>query len=250
MHPSNLGRRRGRRVERLEYTGEGLDPATLPQAPWLVVEEWVRAAHQRALERGDVPEPGAMSLATVDADGAPDVRTLLCRDLSPEGLRFYTSLVSTKAEQVRADPRVAIAWTWAGMFRALRFRGVAEELPRQDVDAYFQQRPYGARISAHASQQSHPLDTPAELQEREAALAARWPDRGSARDVPTPDHWGGYLVRPYQVEVWTGRPSRLHDRWRWTLTEPLDPTRPAGEQRARLLPLDDETAWERVLLQP
>ncbi len=250
MHPSDLGRRRGRRLERLEYTGEGLDPGSLPLAPWAVVNEWVAMAHQRALERGDVPEPGAMALATVDAEGAPDVRTLLCRDVSPEGLRFYTSLVSAKAEQMASDPRVAVSWTWPGMFRALRFRGVVEELPREDVTAYFQQRPWGARISAHASRQSHALASHAELTEREAELAARWPDSGRRDDVPTPDHWGGYLIRPYQVEVWTGRQSRMHDRWRWSLIEPLDQTRPAAEQTRLLLPLDDETAWATTLLQP
>lgn len=250
MHPSDLGRRRGRRLGRLEYTGEGLEPDHVPAAPWDVVQEWVHAAHHRALEKGDVPEPAAVALATVDADGAPDVRTVLCRDVSTDGLRFYTSLVSAKAEQMAADPRVALTWTWPSMFRALRFRGVAEELPRDEVTAYFRQRPWGSRISAHASRQSHPLADRAELVAREAELAGRWPDRAREDDVPTPDHWGGYLVRPYQVEVWTGRQSRMHDRWRWTLTEPLDLTRPVADQGDLLLPLDDETAWTHLALQP
>ncbi|WP_374928586.1 pyridoxamine 5'-phosphate oxidase [Kytococcus sedentarius] len=250
MHPSDLARLRGRRLQRLEYLGEGLDPASLPVAPWAVVNEWVSMAHHRALERGDVPEPGAMALATVDADGAPDVRTVLCRDVSPEGLRFYTSLVSAKADQIGHDPRVAITWAWPGMFRALRFRGVAQELPREDVTAYFQQRPWGARISAHASLQSHPLGSRAELVAREEELAAQWPDRSRRDDVPTPDHWGGYLVRPYEVEVWTGRQSRMHDRWRWELVEPVDHTQPAAGQRGLLLPMDDDTAWTHSLLQP
>ncbi|WP_462418506.1 pyridoxamine 5'-phosphate oxidase [Kytococcus sp. Marseille-QA3725] len=250
MHPSDLGRRRGRRLERLEYTGEGLDSDQIPDAPWGVVKEWIHTAHHRALERGDVPEPGAVALATVDADGAPDVRMVLCRDVDTDGLRFYTSLVSAKAEQIAADPRVAVSWAWPGMFRALRFRGVAEVLPREDVTAYFQQRPWGARISAHASQQSHPLQDRRTLARREAELAERWPDRARQDDVPTPEHWGGYLVRPYQVEVWTGRQSRMHDRWRWQLTEPIDLRAPVEEQRALLLPMDDVTAWMHTLLQP
>lgn len=250
MHPSELARRRGRRLERLEYTGEGLDPESLPPAPWSVIDEWVSAAHHRALERGDVPEPAAIALATVDADGAPDVRTVLCRDIAPQGLRLFTSLVSAKAEQIAADPRVAVTWTWPSMFRALRFRGVAEELPRDQVDEYFRQRPWGARIGAHVSRQSHAMATRQELVDRQAELTTRWPDRSRPDDVPTPGHWGGYLVRPYQVEVWTGRQSRLHDRCRWELAEPLDPTQSAADQRALLLPLDDETAWTRTLLQP
>lgn len=269
MDPSDLPADRSRRVQRLEYAGEALDVDALPTAPWALVEDWVRVAHERAVSgtsraggrrvgaRVDgvgptVIEPAALELATVDADGAPDVRTVLCRDISPEGLQLFTSLVSAKARQIQHEPRVAVTWTWPGIFRALRFRGLAEELPRDVVDEYFRNRPWGARIGAHASRQSHPLENRDELVAREAELVARWPDTGAETDVPTPEHWGGFLVRPTSVEVWTGRVSRLHDRWRWVQPEAVGGTggpRP-GLQGGDLAPLDDDAAWTRTLLQP
>ena len=188
--------------------------------PWSVIDEWVLAAHHRALERGDVPEPAAIALATVDADGAPDVRTVLCRDVSPQGLRLFTSLVSAKAGQIAADPRVAVTWTWPSMFRALRFRGVAEELPRDQVDEYFRQRPWGARIGAHVSRQSHAMATRQELVDRQAELTTRWPDRSRPDDVSS-----GLLSDSPASSPPAGRPASLS-----RCSEACTPRRPSSSR--------------------
>ena len=222
--------------ERRDYEGEGLPEGDLPPAPYPLVGAWVEQAVSRDVERGDVPEPGAMSVATVDATGMPDVRTVLMRFLDARGPGFVTNLDSAKGEQLRANPGVAVALTWPSMFRAIRFRGVAELVAREEVTAYFQQRPWSSRISAWASRQSAPLPSRQQLERTFEQYAARYPDRGSPDDVPVPEHWGGVRVRAAAVEFWAGRRDRLHDRVRFV-------RRGAGD-------LADETAWTTGRLQP
>lgn len=221
---------------RQEYDGEGLSEDSAPEAPLEIVEAWIEAAVERAAERGDVAEPTAMSVATVDADGVPDVRTVLLRGLDHRGPAFYTSTRSTKGRQLAANPGVAASLTWPSMYRAVRFRGYAELLPEDEVLAYFRSRPWGARIGAHASAQSEPVPDRATLEAAYAEAAARYPDTGSPDDVPVPEGWGGYRVVADRVELWAGRPSRLHDRLVWERVGP-------GA-------LDDPTAWRRVRLAP
>lgn len=223
-------------VERVDYTGEGLSEEQAPDAPLPVIEAWVDAAVARGRESGDVPEPTAISVATVDADGMPDVRTVLMRYLDATGPAFFTGLTSAKGQQVAANPVMAAALTWPSMYRAIRFRGRAHELSRALVADYFTSRPYGSRISAHASMQSSPVAGRAELEQAYRECELRWPDRGGSRDVPVPERWGGYRLVPDIVELWAGRRSRLHDRIVW------ERTGPGG--------LDDPQAWRRRRLQP
>ncbi|WP_265443654.1 pyridoxamine 5'-phosphate oxidase [Flexivirga meconopsidis] len=199
-------------IKRWDYAGEGLDESELPPAPWAVVERWVDDARIRQEERGDVPEPDAISVATVDGAGQPHVRTVLLRYLTPAGPGFYTNLQSRKGLDLQANPRIAAALTWPAMYRAIRFVGTAQELDRETVTEYFQSRPYGSRIGAWASRQSEPASGRIELEDAVAAYERKWPDTGSADDVPLPVHWGGYAVRCDEVEFWAGRASRLHDR--------------------------------------
>src|SRR5450756_2610241 len=133
---------------RREYHGEGLTESELAATPWEQARVWVDDAVYRAAERDDVPEPLAMSLATVDAAGRPDVRAVLLRFFDPAGPGFVTSLESAKGTQIAGNPQVAAALVWAGMYRAIRFRGTANPLGRGEVERYFGERPWGSRISA------------------------------------------------------------------------------------------------------
>lgn len=199
-------------VARWDYDGEGIDEAMLPGDPWTAVTAWVEDARERSLRGDDVPEPDAISVATADASGQPHVRTVLMRYLSPHGPGFYTNLDSAKGRDLAANPLISAALTWPAMFRAVRFTGSAEQLPREVVTQYFQTRPYGSRIGAWASWQSQPIADRAGLEQRTQELMRRWPDTDSEDDVPLPDFWGGYLIRCAEIELWAGRRSRQHDR--------------------------------------
>lgn len=228
---------RGRR----DYTGEGLSEAEHAAAPLTQIRAWVGAAQARNEAEGDVPEPLALSLATVDADGLPDVRTVLMRFLDARGPGFVTGTTSAKARQLAANPGVAASLTWPSMFRAVRVRGVIEALDTEEVRHYFAQRPWGSRISAWASHQSDPVEGREVLDRAFAEYAERWPDTGEPDDVPVPEHWGGYRIRVSALEFWAGRRDRLHDRFR---VEPVSGT----AQPAPLL--DDAAAWRWRRLQP
>ncbi len=197
---------------RTDYDGAGLMESQLVSPPLEQIRLWVEQASDRQRDYADVPEPMALYVATVDADGQPDVRTVLMRMLESRGPGFLTNLDSAKGEQIRANDRVAAALVWPSMFRAVRFRGVAAPIEREQVHGYFRSRPWASRISAWASDQSRPAQSRAELEQRHTELAERFPDHGSPDDVPVPERWGGYWVLPHRVEFWAGRPDRLHDR--------------------------------------
>ena len=205
---------------RVDYDGEGISEDGLLPPPLAQARAWLDAAVERAASSGDVPEPTAVSVATVDAGGLPNVRTVLLRVLDERGVGFYTGLTSTKGRELAAHPAAAVSLTWPSMYRAVRFRGPVSELGREEVAAYFRSRPWGSRISAWTSRQSEPVGSRAELEAEYERLAARWPDTGSADDVPVPDAWGGYLVTPDEVEFWGGRRNRLHDRLVFTRVGP------------------------------
>jgi len=137
-----------------ENHGDGLTESGLTATAWEQVRLWVDDAVRRGAERGDVPEPTALSVATVDAAGRPDVRTVLMRFFDPSGPGFLTNLGSAKGEQIAGNQAVAAALVWPAMYRAVRFRGSARQLGREEVGQYFAQRPWGSRISAWASRQS------------------------------------------------------------------------------------------------
>ncbi|MGL5861355.1 MAG: pyridoxamine 5'-phosphate oxidase [Phycicoccus sp.] len=199
-------------VHRVDYTGDGVTEAELPPAPLDQVQAWVDAAVRRAESEGDVPEPTALAVATVDDGGRPNVRTVLMRVLDGRGPGFFTATTSAKGRELAGSPAVAAGLTWASMFRAVRFRGVAEPLDAEEVERYFTSRPWGSRISAWTSQQSEPVASREHLQAEYDRRAAEFPDHGQADDVPVPPFWGGYRIRCTEVEVWAGRRNRLHDR--------------------------------------
>jgi pyridoxamine 5'-phosphate oxidase len=163
--------------------------------------------------REDVPLPEAMTLATVDADGAPDARMVLLKGFGPDGFRFFTNYDSVKGGQLMANSRAALILYWRELDRQVRIRGSVERLPEEDSDAYFASRPRDSRIAAAVSPQSRPIERE-DLDRRYAELA----DELGEGDPQRPAHWGGYLVRPEAIEFWQGRDSRMHDRFRYVKT--------------------------------
>lgn len=199
-------------AEHVDYDGEGLSEEQLAATPLEQAQRWVLAAQRRSRDSGDVPEPTAMAVASVDAHGRPDVRTVLLRFLDASGPGFVTNLESTKARQLAANPGLAASLTWPAMFRSIRFRALARPLDQGEVRSYFGSRPWASRISAWASRQSAPVPSRAQLEEAYARYAEQYPDHGAADDVPLPPYWGGYRLDCDEVEFWAGRRNRLHDR--------------------------------------
>lgn len=230
-HVSDLSR-----YPRTDYDGEGIDASTVAATPWLQIRTWVTEAVAAAEVTPGFAEPTAVSVATVDATGLPNVRTVLARFLDDRGPGFVSSRHSTKAAEIAASPHLALAYTWPGLFRAIRFRGVAEPIAVDELLTYWRTRPYGSQIAACASLQSHPIDSRAALEEAFAAWESRYPDTGEDDAVPMPEDFCGWRVRANEVELWAGRRSRLHDRIVYTRV---------GDGT-----LDDAASWALTRRQP
>ena len=174
--------------------------------PLALFADWLALASQH-----EPNDPNAVSLATVDADGMPDVRVVLLKEVEPDGaggFTFYSNDESSKGRQLSANPRAALAFHWKTIRRQVRVRGPVERVEADIADAYFASRSRGAQIGAWASQQSRVLDDPERLVDRVGDYESIY----EGRDVPRPDFWGGYRVVPQTIEFWVNRPFRLHDR--------------------------------------
>lgn len=192
---------------RVSYDGPGLLESDLATTPLRQFQIWYDEAGAQG-----VLEPNAMTLATVDLAGLPSARTVLLKDAGPRGFTFFTNRSSRKGSELAARPAAAFVLPWISLQRQIAVRGTVEQVPDQASYEYFATRPWGSRIGAWASHQSRPVPDRSSLEERWAQLAARYPDHGRPDDVPLPPFWGGYLIRPSEVEFWQGRPSRMHDR--------------------------------------
>jgi pyridoxamine 5'-phosphate oxidase len=152
-----------------------------------------------------------MTLATVDADGAPNARMVLLKGFGPDGFRFFSNYESAKGRELASDPRAALVVYWRELDRQVRARGKVERLSAPDSDAYFASRPRDSRIAAAISPQSRPI----EREELDRSYQELVSELGEA-DPSRPEYWGGYLVRPEAIEFWQGRDSRMHDRFLYT----------------------------------
>jgi pyridoxamine 5'-phosphate oxidase len=185
--------------------------------------EQFRDWYERA--EGVVPLAHAMTLATVDADGAPDARMVLLKGFGPDAFRFFTNLSSAKARQLEATPRGALVIYWRELDRQVRIRGPVGPLPAAASDEYFAARPREAQVGAWASPQSEPLPDRAALDARVDEVEERF----SGAEIPRPPFWGGYALRPEEIEFWQAQAARLHDRFLYT-------RRDDGWRRERLAP--------------
>lgn len=171
--------------------------------PFALFATWYAAA-----EKSEPNDPNAMSLATVDADGLPNVRMVLLKDYDPSGFVFYTNFESQKGTEILASGKAAINFHWKSLRRAVRVRGLAERVSDAEADAYYTSRPRDSRIGAWASQQSRPLESRFALEKAVAKYAATY----ALGHIPRPPHWSGFRIRPLYMEFWQDRPFRLHDR--------------------------------------
>ncbi|WP_245578920.1 pyridoxamine 5'-phosphate oxidase [Cucumibacter marinus] len=171
--------------------------------PFAVFDAWLAEA-----ERTEPDNHNAMSLATVDADGLPDVRIVLLKARTDEGFTFFTNFESAKGRELLGQPRAALNFYWKSSARQIRIRGTVEPVPDATADAYFATRPRGSQIGAHASIQSRALESRQALIDRVRDLETRF----EGADVPRPDHWSGFLVTPLYIEFWQNGEFRLHDR--------------------------------------
>lgn len=204
---------------RKSYERAELDEAAAALRPLMQFETWL----QQAIE-AQLPEPNAMTLATVGADGRPSTRIVLIKGVDERGLSWYTNFNSRKGQELAANPVAALQFHWVELERVVRIEGRVEKIDDAEADAYYASRPLDSRIGAWASPQSQVISSRAVLVAQAARYAAQF-----ALSPPRPPHWGGYRLLPDGWEFWQGRKSRLHDRLRYKLVD-------GHWQRERLAP--------------
>jgi len=183
-----------------------LDADKLDIDPYQLFDSWFAEAKE-----AEINDPDAMAIASVDSSGMPSVRMVLLKEIVPEGFVFYTNYTSRKSAELLATGKAAFVMHWKSLRRQVRVCGQIEKVSAAQSDAYFNSRPRGSRVGAWASDQSKPLATRQILQDAVADVEANY-----GEDIPRPPHWGGFLIKPDEIEFWADGEYRLHDRFRYT----------------------------------
>jgi pyridoxamine 5'-phosphate oxidase len=192
------------------------DTPPIEHPVWLTSGDFTQADEPLALfaawmaeaVKSEPRDPNAMALATIGADGIPDLRMVLMKGFDQQGFVFYTNTGSQKGRELKADPKAALLFYWKTLNRQVRLRGPVETVTDAEADAYFATRPRGAQIGAWASKQSEPLESRLAFEKAIALYTAKF----GIGAVPRPPHWSGYRIVPMAIEFWHDRPFRLHDR--------------------------------------
>jgi pyridoxamine 5'-phosphate oxidase len=192
---------------RRDYSLDGLRRAHLDPDPIRQFLEWLHAAHAQNL-----PEPNAMTLATVDSEGVPWTRTVLLKICDERGFVFFTNYEGGKARHLAENPNAALTFWWPALQRQVNIVGSVEKTSREESEEYFRSRPAKSQLGAWASRQSEVIASRRDLEQRfEEAY-----ERFGEENIPLPPSWGGYRLQPRSIEFWQGQQSRLHDRLRYT----------------------------------
>ena len=195
---------------RKEYKAGRLSNNVLTEHPVDLFESWLNDAIN-----AELPDPNAMTVATVDASGQPSQRIVLLKDVGKDGFVFYTNLGSRKAKDIALNPKISLHFPWYFLERQVRVNGTAKALSRTEVAKYFLSRPKDSQLGAWASQQSQPIST----RELLVTQFAQMKEKFAKGQVPLPDFWGGFRVEPQQIEFWQGGEHRLHDRFEYNKQE-------------------------------
>ncbi len=191
---------------RREYARARLDEKDVSHDPIVEFARWFAEAQE-----AQVGEPNAMTLATTTVDGSPSARVVLLKGFDQRGFVFFTDYRSRKGAELEANPRAALVFFWVELERQVRITGTVERTSNKESEAYFQSRPLGSRLGAWVSHQSRVIPGRAQLESGLREVEQRFAEG----EIPLPPHWGGYRVRPQEIEFWQGRENRLHDRIRY-----------------------------------